>query len=296
MIDIEGLRSCRLCPHDCGIDRTEMPGACGAREYLEINLTQLHYGEEPVISGKQGSGTVFFSHCNLHCVFCQNYNISQLGWGNAESIESLCTMMLDLQVQGAHNVNLVSPTQYTAHILPALRMAKERGLRIPVVWNSNAYEKVEVLRELDGWVDVYLPDYKYAHGIYSHKYSGARDYPVVALAAIQEMWKQVGKLQVNPQGMASQGVIVRHLVLPNRISGTIEVLNRLFDAFGPQLCISLMAQYYPAGDASRYPELQRGINAEEYDAAVDCARELGFEQVFVQELSCSDEWTPKFAR
>lgn len=296
MIELEGLGSCRWCPHDCGIDRTLIPGKCGARDYLEINLTQLHFGEEPVISGSRGSGTVFFSHCNLHCVFCQNFNISQLGWGKPASIESLCEMLLDLQAQGAHNVNLVSPTQYTAHILSALVMAKDRGLQIPVVWNSNAYEKVEVLRKLDGLVDIYLPDYKYAHGLYSGTYSAARDYPAVALAAIQEMWKQVGKLHVDPHGLASRGVIVRHLVLPNRISGTIEALNRLYDAFGPDLCLSLMAQYYPAGNASAHVELQRGISSCEYEDAVECARELGFEQVFVQELSCSDEWTPKFAR
>jgi putative pyruvate formate lyase activating enzyme len=288
------LDGCRICPHECGINRYQAVGFCRAGAEIKVNLAQLHFGEEPVFSGSRGSGTIFFSHCNLRCVFCQNYKISHLGWGEPVSGKGLADMMLGLQSQGAHNINLVSPTQYTPQIRSALILAKETGLHIPVIWNSNAYEKSSTLASLAGLVDIWLPDFKYAHPYYAERYSGARNYPEQALMAIEEMFKQAGFLHTDEDGIAKLGVAVRHLVLPNMLSGSCDVLRLLYDRFGPELPLSLMAQYYPAGKANDYPELDRGIGPGEYEKVLDCAKDLGFHNVMVQELSSDDTWTPRF--
>lgn len=289
------LEQCGVCPQNCGVDRYRETGSCGADHRLKINLAHLHHGEEPVLSGSGGSGTIFFSHCNLRCVFCQNYRISHQGWGTYYSEEECAGMMLDLQAAGAHNVNLVSPTHFTPQLAQTIRIAKNRGLKIPVVWNSNAYEKVSSLQSLEGLVDIYLPDFKYADPGCSGKYSQAPDYPDLALEAIKEMYAQVGELQINGEGIATRGVLIRHLVLPNRISGTFEALSILRETFGPGVFISLMAQYYPAGEASRFAELDRGISSREYEEALDQAEKLGLENVFTQETEVTPEWTPEFA-
>jgi len=241
-----------------------------------------------------GSGTIFFTHCNLRCVYCQNYEISHLGWGRVYKSEELLAAMMDLQSQGAYNINLVSPSQYTPQLIPILRQAKASGLKIPVLWNSNAYEKVEVLRELKGLVDIWLPDFKYAHGIYAGKYSGAKDYPEIALQAIGEMWAQSGPVQVDEHGIATQGVIIRHLVLPGGISGSLEVLRRVASQIGTDVTLSIMAQYSPMGKADQYPELLKAIKPEDYAHVLESAVELGFENVFAQELGPSPDWTPEF--
>lgn len=288
------LQNCRICPRNCGIDRYQTIGFCGAPAELKINLAQLHYGEEPPISGTKGSGTIFFSHCNLLCVFCQNHSISLDGCGTYISTEDLAYLALQLQDNGAHNINLVTPSHYSLQIAEAIALAKTKGLSIPVLWNSSAYETTETLRRLDGLVDIFLPDFKYYHKIYARRYSNATDYPEIALSALREMWRQVGHFTTDPDGMATNGMLVRILVLPNGLAGVKQSLYLLADEFGTGLALSLMAQYYPAGKANDYPELRRGIHPEEYQEVVETASILGFECVYTQDLSSDDHWTPKF--
>jgi putative pyruvate formate lyase activating enzyme len=288
------LLNCQVCPQNCRVNRYETTGFCKADYRLKINLAHLHHGEEPVLSGTNGSGTIFFSHCNLRCVFCQNYTISHLGWGTYYNEEECAQIMLKLQGAGAHNINLVSPTQYTPQLVQSIKMAKSNGLEIPVLWNSNGYENVSSLQFLSGLIDIYLPDFKYAHSFYSKKYSSAKDYPEIAINALEEMFKQVGHLQLDSNGIAKKGLIVRHLVLPNRISGTKEVLYMLYEHFGPELALSLMAQYYPTGQANEFFELNRGLRKEEYEEAVETVEALGFKNLYLQQLYNSPEWTPDF--
>lgn len=288
------MLQCRICPRDCGVNRYEQRGFCGASASVAINLYQLHFGEEPPISGTGGSGTIFFSHCNLKCVFCQNYATSCQGFGSSLGEDSVIQIMLDLQEQGAHNINLVTPTHYTPQLRVIIASARAQGLKIPLLWNSSAYEKVETLKSLNQLVDIYLPDLKYSHGVYAKKYSRAADYPEVALEAIREMYSQVGPLSVDAGGIAQKGVLVRLLVLPMGLSGTENNLRRLADEIGTEVPVSLMGQYYPAGDAGQHSELGRGISRDEYQKVLDTANELGFSNVYVQEISSNDFWTPKF--
>lgn len=288
------LINCQVCPQNCGVNRYETTGFCKAGFNLKINLAQLHHGEEPVFSGSNGSGTIFFSYCNLRCVFCQNYSISHLGWGTYYNEEDCAQIMLKLQEAGAHNINLVSPTQYTPQLVKTITIARENGLSIPVLWNSNGYENVSTLQSLAGLVDIYLPDFKYAHSFYSKKYSSAKDYPEIAIRALEEMFRQVGHLQLDSEGIAKKGILVRHLVLPNHLSGTKKVLYILYEHFGPELALSLMAQYYPTGKANEFPELNRSLKKEEYEEAVETAEALGFKTLYLQKIYSSPEWTPDF--
>ncbi len=290
------LLNCHVCPQNCGSDRSRSAGFCGAGTSLRVNSVHLHHGEEPVLSGSGGSGTIFFAHCNLRCVYCQNHQISHLGWGTDTSETECALLMLKLQEAGAHNINLVSPTHYSPQLAASIRIARGEGLTLPVVWNSNAYEHPATLNKLAGLVDVYLPDFKYAHAAYGLKYSRAKDYPAIALDAITEMFSQVGELDLSASGLARRGVLVRHLVLPNRLSGTREALYQLSDNFGGRLSLSLMAQYYPTAAAHGYPELDRGLQPEEYQEALELAQELGFARIFAQELNPSPDWTPVFAK
>ncbi len=294
ILDYPQLQSCEICPRNCAVNRYTNTGFCGAGTDLKLNLHMLHHGEEPCLSGTNGSGTIFFSWCNLRCVFCQNYSLSALGWGSEISEAELATLMLNMQKQGAHNINLVTPTHYTLQIRTALSEAREKGLIIPVVWNSSAYEKPEVLRQLAGLVDVYLPDFKYGHGLYAAKYSQAKDYPEVALEAINEMYSQVGKLRFDAQGLAVKGLMIRILVLPNGLNSGKKVLGLIADRLGTDVQLSIMGQYYPAGDSELYPELQRGITQSEYDQVVNAALELGFSDIYTQEIRSSKLWTPSF--
>lgn len=286
--------SCNICPRNCGVNRYLETGFCGAGTELMLNLAALHHGEEPPLSGKHGSGTIFLSWCNLRCVYCQNYNISTKGWGKVISSEELIGLMLELQAQGAHNINFVTPTHYSPQLKELIPEAKQRGLVIPIVWNSSAYESVQTLQGFSGLVNIYLADYKYAHGVYAKKYSHASDYSTIALAAIKEMFAQVGHLQVDADGIAQRGLIIRLLVLPNSLSGTKASLHKIVDMLGSETYISLMGQYYPAGVAENYPELNRGITEQEYDSILEAAISLGFNNIFTQELSCSNDWTPEF--
>lgn len=292
--DIPELSSCQVCPQNCGVNRYLSTGFCGADARLQINLAQLHHGEEPVLSGDRGSGTIFFSHCNLRCCYCQNHSISHLGWGTYYSAEECAKLMLKLQNAGAHNINLVSPTHYTIQLIEVIQIARSKGLNIPIVWNSNAFEHVKTLGLLRGLVQIYLPDYKYAHSLYSQKYSQAKDFPRLALQAIQEMYAQVGDLQFDAAGMAVKGVLIRHLVLPNGLAGTRKALYAIRETLGSEVSLSLMAQYYPNSEAASYPELNRGIDPGEYAEALDTAQSLGFSRIYAQELSASADWTPEF--
>jgi putative pyruvate formate lyase activating enzyme len=287
--------SCNICPRNCGIERAKNKGYCGVTDKLRINLATRHFGEEPCFSGTRGSGTIFFAGCNLRCVYCQNYEISTLCWGKDISVEELIRLMLKLQEEGAHNINLVTPTHFTLQLREAIIQAKEKGLTIPILWNSSAYEKVETLQLLTGLVDIYLPDFKYAHKVYAQKYSSAPDYPAVAISAIKEMFSQVGLLKLDEKGIAQKGLLLRMLVLPNKLAGCKENLYTLTEELGTELTLSLMGQYYPAGKAKNYKELTRGITLSEYFEVVDTAVELGFTKLYTQEISSSDTWTPNFS-
>jgi len=291
---LDKLKNCDICPRECKIDRWFQKGYCGSGINIKINLWQKHFGEEPVISGSNGSGTIFFSNCNLSCVFCQNYQISQLGWGKEYSISELANIMLEMQQSGVHNLNLVSPTHYSLQIREAILMAKEKGLRIPIVWNSNAYEKVETLRLLAGLVDIYLPDFKYFSGNEAKKYSDTDNYPEIAKAALQEMYRQVGHLQVDENGIAKKGVLVRLLVLPKDKNRTEKILEWIAANLGNETYISLMSQYYPTYKASEFSEINRSLTNSEYENAVEILKKFGFENGFIQDLQTTPEWTPKF--
>ncbi|MEW6721216.1 MAG: radical SAM protein [Thermodesulfobacteriota bacterium] len=279
------LAPCRLCPRECGADRLAGErGFCRAGAVARVAAVSIHHGEEPPVSGTRGSGTVFFSHCNMTCLFCQNYPISQLGNGREMDTETLAGELLRLQEKGAHNVNFVTPTPHAPQLAEAVRAARERGFGIPVVYNTNGYDSLEALALLDGVVDIYLPDAKYRSCALAEEVSGAPDYPARNDAALAEMVRQTGFLAVGKDGIATRGVLVRHLVLPGKVEETEKVLEYLRGTFGPDLPLSLMGQYFPAYRASQTPGFERKLDPEEYDRAIEAAERLGFHNVFIQEL------------
>ncbi len=288
---LEELARCTLCPRECGVNRLAgEPGACGAvGETVRVARAALHYWEEPCISGEEGSGTVFFSYCPLKCVFCQNREISRGGAGKDISIHRLAEIFLELQAQNARNINLVTPTHYIPQIVLALREAKAAGLTIPVVCNCGGYEKPGTLRLLDGLVDIYLPDFKYASPELAGRYSAAPDYPERAKAALAEMVRQAGDPVFDEEGMMKRGVIVRHLVLPGQAEDSKAVIRYLFETYGRRIYLSIMSQFTPTGDLSSWPELNRTLTPEEYDQVVDYAVDLGVENGFTQEGAAADE-------
>lgn len=296
------LWACRLCPRECGVDRLRgQAGYCRAGVRPAVAKACLHHWEEPPISGSRGSGTVFFSHCNLRCVYCQNHPLSHGGLGREVSVERLAGIFLEQQQRGAHNVNLVSPTHYLPQVARALELARAEGLSVPVVWNSNAYESVAALSALEGLVDVYLPDFKYADGALAARLSGVADYPAKAEAAVLEMLRQAGPTTFDAQGMVRRGVILRHLVLPGEAANTRAVLKWVRANLPAGVYVSLMAQYTPAhrtaapGAAKRFGALARPLSTAEYEAAVDYFFELGLENGFAQELGAASlAYTPVF--
>ncbi|MEW6263930.1 MAG: radical SAM protein [Thermodesulfobacteriota bacterium] len=299
MNPLEILTRCRLCGRACGVDRTAgEKGRCGAGNEAEVAAALPHFGEEPPLSGARGSGTIFFSRCPLECVFCQNYQISQLGRGRTVNEADLARIMLDLQDQGAHNINLVSPTPHVPRIIGALRLARDQGLKLPVVYNTGGYDSKLALKLLDGLVDVYLPDAKYNDNEAAARYSGADNYVEVNRAALREMYRQVGPLRMDESGLAVQGVLIRHLVLPDNLAGTDQVLAWLAREFGAGVWLSLMAQYLPchraANEPATFPELSRRLTEAEYEAALDAAWDLGLENVFVQDLTAPETYVPDF--
>jgi putative pyruvate formate lyase activating enzyme len=278
------LSACALCPRACGVDRNKGKlGFCGIDSHLKIAAINLHHWEEPPISGTRGSGTIFFSGCTLKCVFCQNYPISQLGVGQTMSTEDLASGMLRLQKRGAHNINLVTSTHQMAAVARALLLAVPRGLHIPLVYNSSGYESLETLRLLDGIIDIYLPDIKYSESKTSQKYSGAGDYVEINRQALLEMWRQVGRIRTDANGIAYRGMIVRHMVLPEDLSGTRDSLSYLARRIGPEIWISLMNQYFPAYKGHELPPLDRKVSEGEYEAAFQALTEFGLLNGFVQD-------------
>ena len=279
------LEACDLCPHRCGVNRIKGElGKCGSGLMPRIASANLHRGEEPPISGIRGSGTIFFSGCTLRCVFCQNFPISQKGNGETISTAELAKRILGLQKRGAHNVNLVTPTQWLPQILAALWLAIPQGFNLPIVWNSSGYETLESLQFLDGIVSIYLPDMKYADDSQAEELSAAPGYTGINRTAVREMLRQVGHLQLDENGIAVQGLIIRHLVLPQGRAGSAENLPWIAEHLGRETHIALMSQYFPAYRASEEHGINRGLTHAEYDAAVEALENAGLENGWVQEL------------
>lgn len=282
------LNLCNLCPRKCGSNRSSTSevgnGFCRTGSLLKISSYNAHFGEEPPISGKNGSGTIFFTHCNLRCVFCQNYPISQLGHGQTINIEQLADTMLELQRKKCHNINLVSPSIYIPQILAALEKATELGFTLPLVYNCSGYESVETLKLLDGIIDIYLPDAKYSDNAMAIKYSQAPRYVEVNHAALVEMHRQVGVLKTDKNGIAIKGLVIRHLVLPNNIAGSLKTLEFIATKISPDTFLSIMAQYHPAHKACGLAELSRRITQEEYELVINKLRRLNLNNGWVQEL------------
>ena len=296
----EMLRACCACGHRCGVDRTgNARGFCNTTDkdldHAMVASHTLHFGEEPPLVGRGGSGAVFFSGCNLRCVFCQNHQISQGGLGETIHYTELARIFVGLQDEGAENINLVTPTHYIYPIMKALLEASRQGLHLPVVYNTNGYESVELLAMLQHIVDIYLPDMKYMEAAHALAYSRAEDYPSVAKLAIKEMYRQVGPL-VMEDGAASRGLIVRHLILPNNLSNSYDFLLWMRDEQMEQATVSLMSQYSPQFRAHEYPELRGRMSRSEYREIVEYALDLGFEHLLTQGLDSSDLYLPDFRR
>lgn len=281
---------CMLCPRECGVDRIHgKRGYCGMPMEPCAARAALHYWEEPCISGTEGSGAVFFSGCTLRCVFCQNHEIAAGKAGRPVSRERLAEIFLELQEQGANNINLVTAGHFVPSVISALVSAKKQGLSIPVVYNTGGYEKPDTLKMLEGIVDIWLPDHKYRSRELAKRYSNAPDYPDRAAEALDEMVRQAGYPVFDERSMMKKGVIVRHLVLPGCISDSKDVLEYLWDHYGNRIYVSIMSQYTPLSYVEAYPELNRKVTKEEYEEVVDYARFLGMEQVYIQEGECAEE-------
>ncbi len=278
----ELLAECRLCPRNCGVDRlSDRKGACKTGRYAAISSYFAHRGEEDCLRGWHGSGTIFFAWCNLRCVFCQNFKTSQLGEGVTTSPQQLADMLLRLQDNGCHNINFVTPEHVVPQVLEALVTAVERGLRLPIVYNTSAYDSAASLRLLDGVIDIYMPDFKFWDEQLSLKYLKAKDYPAAARHAITEMHRQVGALKFDESGIALHGVLVRHLVMPGCLDDTRAILRFLVEEVSPDTYVNLMAQYYPSNKVSstKYSELNRRITHDEYQDAIEYAQHVGLQRL-----------------
>lgn len=293
---IKGLEKCTICPHNCKVNRCEGKiGRCRASNKIKIALYSVHNFEEPCISGEKGSGTVFFSNCNLNCVYCQNYEISQEGKGKEITIEELADIFLKQQERDVENINLVTPTSYVPQIIEAIKSARKRGLKLPIVYNTNGYEKVETLRQLEGYVDIYLPDLKYAENEIGKKFSKIDNYFETATQAIKEMERQVGKSSFNEDGIMKKGMIVRHLVLPNQIQNSKKVLKWIRENLGKDTYVSVMAQYFPCYKAEGDKDIGRKITQEEYDEIADFFESLGLHNGYMQDIEeIEEKYVPKF--
>ena len=277
---------CSLCPRKCNIDRTNKIGYCGVNEKIRVARAAPHYWEEPCISGKNGSGTVFFSGCNLGCVFCQNYQLSHEAFGKDVTEYELMKIFDNLINKGVHNINLVTPTHYS-HVLS--KVLKEFNSPVPIVYNTSSYETVEALKELDGLVDIYLPDIKYYDNEPALKYSKAKDYFLYASEAVKEMYRQVGDLIIDDNGIAQRGILIRHMLLPGNISQAVKIFNWVADNLSLDTYISVMRQYTPYGEAKNMSPIDRPITAKEYKIAKQKIEEIGFENIYFQKKSSSDE-------
>ncbi len=290
------LESCRICPHECKVNRLKGEvGRCKSTDKIKIALASLHQYEEPCISGYNGSGTIFFSNCNLACEYCQNYEISQLGKGFEISIEKLAEIMLDEQNKGAHNINLVTPTMYAVQIIRAIEIAKSKGLNIPIIYNTNGYESVETIKLLNGYIDVYMPDLKYYSDDITKKYSHVDKYFEIATKAIKEMIDQVGYPIFDEEGIIKKGVIIRHLVLPNHMQNTKNILKWIKENLSDKVYVSIMAQYFPTYKAKEISLLNRKINKREYKEIENFLYTLDLKNGYIQELGeHEEEYVPDF--
>ena len=291
------FKNCKLCPRACGVDRTKgKTGVCGMTSTLNAARASLHMWEEPPISGERGSGTVFFSGCSLSCVFCQNAGISHDASGENISTSRLAEIFLELQQKGAHNINLVTASHFAPHIISALKQAKANGLNIPIVYNCGGYESIETLRLLRGYVDVYLPDFKYMDKNLAAKYSHCPDYPEKSKAALAEMVSQTGSALFDKDGMLLRGTVVRHLVLPGNTKDSMEVLRYLHESYGDKIYVSIMSQYTPSERLkTKYPELSRKLTKYEYQKVIRFAEEIGIKNGFTQYgEAASESFIPNF--
>lgn len=286
---------CRLCPRACGISRADGErGACGETATIRLARAALHFWEEPCISGTKGSGAVFFSGCQLRCVYCQNQPIAHGDVGREVTVSRLTDIFFELEEQGANNINLVTPDHFIPQIAQAIRAARARGFTLPFVYNTSSYVRVEALRELEGLIDIYLPDLKYMDEAHAREYSGAPDYPQVAKAALQEMYRQVGAVRFaevsgEEEPMLRRGMVVRHLLLPGALADAKRIVAYLYDTYGDDIYISLMSQYTPGKAVEQHPVLHRRVRRKDYDALVDEAIRRGVENAFIQEGSAADE-------
>jgi len=290
MIDLTDQKECNLCPHHCGIDRTSKKlGFCRAGKDPLISSAMAHHGEEPPISGTCGSGTIFFSNCNMRCVYCQNYQISQSSAGTRYDVNGLSNLMLGLQSRGCHNINLVSPTIWLATIIPAIGKAKSSGLEIPIVYNTGGYEDPDIIRQLEGLIDIYMPDMRYSDDNKALKYSGVSEYVMYNREAVIEMYRQVGTLSLDKDGIARRGLLVRLLVLPGDISGIADTLKFLKDEVSLHTYLSIMSQYHPAYKARSLPGLDRQVTIKEYQMVTSYSHKLGFNNGWTQDHMSLEE-------
>ena len=294
-MSLELLEQCKICPHECKINRNNGKiGRCKSTDKVKIALYSTHNFEEPCISGKKGSGTVFFSNCNLNCIFCQNYEISQEGKGEEISIEGLAEIFLKQQEKDVENINLVTPTSYVPQIIEAIKIAKSKGLKLPIVYNTNGYEKIETLKMLDGYIDIYLPDFKYAQNELGKRLSKVDNYFEITTEALREMYKQTGKAIFDDRGIMQKGMIVRHLVLPNHLVNSRKVLKWLNDNMN-DVFVSVMAQYFPTYKAKELEDINRKLTKEEYEQIESYLYRLNLENGYIQELGeHEEEYFPKW--
>lgn len=274
------LESCVLCPRKCRVNRMKGEiGVCNSGKELAVSSYAPHYGEESPLVGVGGSGTIFLTHCNLLCVYCQNYDISHQGYGKGITLNRAANMMINLQGMGCHNINFVTPSHFTPQLVKATKLSIEKGLRLPIVWNCSGYENVEIIKLLDGVVDIYMPDIKYSQSEPAKKYSKATDYFARCMEAVSEMYKQVGDLKLDNDGIASRGLLIRHLVLPNNLAGSEEVL-KFISKLSINNYVNIMSQYRPQGEAYKYRELNRRPTMEEFNKVIDIAKILGLTRGF----------------
>ena len=282
---LDYLKKCEICPHRCGVDRTNNQiGRCKSKNTVKVAKASIHMYEEPCISKGSGSGTVFFSNCNLNCVFCQNYEISQNGLGKEITIKELASIFLKLQSENVNNINLVTPTSYVPQIIEAIKMAKENGLNIPIVYNTNSYENIETLKLLEGYIDIYLPDLKYSENELGEKYSNVKNYFEVATTAIKEMYRQVGNLKCDKNGIAKKGVIIRHLVLPNHIENSKKVLSWIKNNLPQDVYVSVMNQYFPIYKAKNIKDLNRKITKREMKKIEEFIYSIDLKNGYIQDI------------
>ena len=288
-MDVKILEKCAICPHNCGINRlNNQIGRCKSKDTVKVALYSTHNFEEPCISGKKGSGTVFFSNCNMNCVFCQNYEISQQGKGKEISIEELADIFIKQQEKDVENINLVTPTSYVPQIIEAIKIARKNGLKLPIVYNTNGYEKVETLKMLEGYVDIYLPDFKYSDDDLGKRLSKVDNYFEIVTEAIKEMYRQTGKAVFNGEGIMQKGMIIRHLVLPNHILNSRRVLKWINENMH-DVYVSVMAQYFPTYKAKEIDDINRKLTKEEYEQIEKYLYRLDLENGYIQELGEHEE-------